>query len=106
MPKLDKLISFEEDEYRDYFAGTPIRRLGYARFLRNILIAVGNSKDRNLVPLVVRKLDNKYEEVKAMAIWALSSLDKSRFFIEKNKRYQYEEIEYLKKEWENVGAES
>ena len=54
----------------------------------------------------MRKLDNKYEEVKAMAIWALFSLDKSRFFVEKNKRYQYEEIEYLKKEWENVGAES
>ena len=40
MPELRKLICFDEVKYKDFFQGTPLRRLGYNRFMRNILISV------------------------------------------------------------------
>ena len=45
MPNLKIFLSFNENDFIIYFLGTPIRRLGYNRFMRNVLIAVANSKD-------------------------------------------------------------
>ena len=48
---LKKIVSLNEQTYRKMFSGTPVRRLGYNRFLRNILIAIGNSGDSSLIDL-------------------------------------------------------
>ena len=60
------------------FAGSPIKRIGVARFLRNVLIAIGNSDDQSLVPLAERRLDDADPLVRGAAIWALRRLAPER----------------------------
>ena len=101
MPNLKILLSFGENDFMLYFAGTPIRRLGYNRFMRNVLIAAANSKDLNLVDEVLKKLDSSNELIRAMAVWALYCLSKPKFLLEKKKRLNTEEFYYVKQEWLN-----
>jgi epoxyqueuosine reductase len=61
------------------FRGTPIKRTGRDRFLRNVLIATGNSGDAMLVPLVEARLADESPLVRAMAVWALLRLAPPRF---------------------------
>ena len=51
-PPLAELLVLDDAAFRARFAGTPIKRTGRDRFLRNVLIAAGNSGDPSLVPLV------------------------------------------------------
>ncbi|MEC8100595.1 MAG: tRNA epoxyqueuosine(34) reductase QueG [Pseudomonadota bacterium] len=101
MPNLKFFLSFSENDYLVYFAGTPIRRLGYNRFMRNVLIAAANSRDLKLVDKVLKKLDSSNELIRAMAIWALFCLNKSRFLSEKKKRLDTEKFYDVKQEWLN-----
>ena len=101
LPNLNKLLNFSEIEYKDFFIGTALRRLGYIRFMRNVLIAVANSDDISLISDVKKKLNDKNELIKAMAVWALFCLNKKEFIIEKKKRYKTEASVLVKKEWMN-----
>ena len=74
MPALADLLSLDDAGFRKIFAGSPVRRAGYVRFLRNVLIATGNSGDRGLIPLVVKHLRHPDPLVRGMAVWALSEL--------------------------------
>ena len=104
MPDLKLFLSFSESDFKTYFSGTPIRRLGYNRFMRNVLIAVANSKDLSLVDNVLKKLDSSNELIRAMAVWALFCLNKPRFLLEKNKRLDAEELYEVRQEWLNGGS--
>jgi epoxyqueuosine reductase len=73
-PKLADLLRLEEAQFRVHFAGSPVKRIGHERFLRNVLIAAGNSGDPALGPLVAEKLECPAALVRAMAVWALSRL--------------------------------
>ena len=77
------LVTLDEESFRKKFAGTPIRRLGHDRFLRNILIAIGNSRDKSLINFTIRKLEHSSSLVRSMAVWALLQLCSDRFKIEK-----------------------
>lgn len=74
LPSLKKLINFSEEEYRSYFSGTPIRRLGYIRFLRNVLIAIGNSKKAFFSRYVIEKLNHHNDIIKSIAVWSLYTI--------------------------------
>ena len=74
MPALADLLGLDDTGFRKIFAGSPVRRAGYVRFLRNVLIATGNSGDRELIPLVVTHLRHSDPLVRGMAVWALSEL--------------------------------
>ena len=50
-PPLDELAALDEAGFRARFAGGPIKRIGHARFLRNVMIAGGNSADRSLIAI-------------------------------------------------------
>ena len=56
------------------FAGSPIKRTGRNRFLRNVLIAIGNSGDAGLIPTARRALDDTAPLVRGAAVWALREL--------------------------------
>ncbi len=73
-PPLAALVTLDEPAFRKRFAGGPIKRIGHARFLRNVLIAVGNSGDRALAPLAGQRLAHPSPLVRAMAVWALGRL--------------------------------
>ena len=74
LPPLADLLKLDDSGFRHFFAGTPVRRAGYERFLRNVLIAAGNSDDADLMPLVMPFLDHSSALLRAMAIWALRQL--------------------------------
>ena len=74
LPPLADLLRLDDAGFRQFFAGTPVRRAGYERFLRNVLIAAGNSCDASLMPLVMPFLDHSSALLRAMAIWALRQL--------------------------------
>ena len=73
-PPLAELLELDDAAFRARFRGTPIKRTGRDRFLRNVLIAAGNSGDAALVPEVETRLGDASPLVRAMAVWALSRL--------------------------------
>src|SRR5207237_6384673 len=49
-PLLRELVQLDEGSFREFFRGSPVKRIGRGRFIRNVLIAIGNSDDRHLIP--------------------------------------------------------
>ena len=73
-PRLAELATLDDASFRKLFAGTTIKRTGRDRFVRNVLIAVGNSGDPSLAPCAEQLLDDPSPLVRAMAVWALYQL--------------------------------
>jgi epoxyqueuosine reductase len=73
-PPLAELLELDDRRFRDRFAGTPIKRTGRDRFLRNVLIAAGNARDASLLPKVEARLTDASPLVRAMAVWAMRQL--------------------------------
>jgi epoxyqueuosine reductase len=73
-PPLAELAALDDQGFRALFAGSPIKRLGHARFLRNVLIAIGNSADPALVPAAMARLADPEPLVRGAAIWAVRRL--------------------------------
>jgi epoxyqueuosine reductase len=78
-PPLAELLVLDDAAFKARFRGTPIKRTGRDRFLRNVLIAAGNSGEASLVPLVEARLMDGSPLVRAMAVWALLTLAPGRF---------------------------
>ena len=73
-PPLADLLELDDAAFREKFSGSPIKRIGRDRFLRNVLIAAGNSGEPLLVDPCVRLLDDPSPLVRGAAVWALSKL--------------------------------
>ena len=73
-PRLADLLTLDDAAFRSMFSGSPVKRIGRNRFIRNVLIAAGNSGDASLVPAVERLLHDDAAQVRAMAIWTLARL--------------------------------
>lgn len=73
-PKLAELATLDDAAFRALFSGSPLKRLGRDRFVRNVLIAVGNSDDTALAATAQTLLGDTSPLVRAMAVWALSQL--------------------------------
>ncbi len=78
-PPLGELLALDDASFRARFRGTAVKRTGRDRFLRNVLIAAGNSGDATLLPQVEEHLSDPSPLVRAMAVWALSRLAPARF---------------------------
>ncbi len=72
--RLAELAGLDDPSFRRLFAGSPIKRIGRDRFVRNVLIAIGNSGDPALVPIAAARLNDAAAIVRGMAVWALSQL--------------------------------
>ncbi|WP_425312411.1 tRNA epoxyqueuosine(34) reductase QueG [Methylocella tundrae] len=77
-PALSDLLRLDDAAFRALFAGGPVKRIGFSRFSRNVLIAAGNSGDFSLAELVAEKLGDVSPLVRAMAVWALARLAPER----------------------------
>ena len=73
---LAELLALDEAAFRTRFAGTPVKRTGRDRVLRNALIAAGNSDDPQLLSDVDTHINDPNPIVRAMAAWAYSNLAK------------------------------
>jgi len=73
-PSLAELVRLDDARFRTLFAKTAIKRTGRDRFVRNVLIAIGNSGDASLAREAERLLDDASPLVRGTAVWALSRL--------------------------------
>ncbi len=73
-PDLAELARLDDAGFRARFSGSPIKRTGRDRFVRNVLIAIGNSGAPELGTEAIRLLDDASPLVRAMAVWALGRL--------------------------------
>ena len=73
-PRLAELARLDDRGFRAAFAGSTIKRLGRDRFLRNVLIALGNVGTRREIGVVEDRLADPSPLVRAMAVWALRRL--------------------------------
>jgi epoxyqueuosine reductase len=73
-PRLADLAALDDETFRALFAGSPIKRTGRDRFVRNVLIAIGNSGDASLAEAARARLGDASPLVRAMAVWALARL--------------------------------
>jgi len=73
-PRLADLARLDDANFRALFAKSPVKRIGRDRFLRNVLIAIGNSADATLAPEAERLVDDASPLVRGAAVWALGRL--------------------------------
>jgi epoxyqueuosine reductase len=73
-PDLATLAGLDDAAFRAHFVGSPIKRIGRSRFVRNVLIAIGNSADPSLAPAAARLLADPDPVVSEAAQWALARL--------------------------------
>jgi epoxyqueuosine reductase len=73
-PELADLARLDDAQFRTLFAKTSIKRTGRDRFVRNVLIAIGNSGDASLASEAERLLDDASPLVRGAAVWALRKL--------------------------------
>ena len=73
-PRLAELVQLDDAGFRRRFAGSPIKRTGRDRFVRNVMIAIGNSGEPRLAGLAEERLADASPLVRAMAVWALRRL--------------------------------
>ncbi len=73
-PRLADLAALDDAAFREVFAGSPIKRIGRDRFLRNVLTAIGNSGDAALAESARARLGDGSALVRGAAVWALSRL--------------------------------
>lgn len=99
-PPLHELLDLDDAAFRARFAGTPVKRTGRDRFVRNVLVAAGNSKDRTLAPRVRALLDDASPLVRGMAVWAWARLaQKTEFEYERDGRLGGEPDLSVRSEW-------
>jgi epoxyqueuosine reductase len=77
-PSLAELAQLDDAGFRSLFAKSAVKRIGRARFLRNVLIAIGNSQDAALADAAARLLDDASPLLRGAAVWALGRLDRKR----------------------------
>ena len=73
-PRLAELAALDDAAFRALFSASPVKRIGRDRFVRNVLIAIGNSGDAALAPCAAARLDDASPLPRAAAIWALRRL--------------------------------
>ncbi len=73
-PRLGDFVMLDESSFREVFSTSPVKRLGRDRFIRNVLIAIGNSGLADLAGRVRERLGDGSPLVRAMAVWALGRL--------------------------------
>ncbi|HML91437.1 tRNA epoxyqueuosine(34) reductase QueG [Methyloceanibacter sp.] len=99
-PPLAELLALDDAAFRTRFRKTPVKRTGRDRFVRNVLIAAGNAREPELVPLVEPLLQDASPLVRAMAVWALRRLAPERASVLRAGCLASETDEHVRAEWE------
>ena len=74
-PSLGFLSQLDDQAFRKFFSANPVKRIGRDRFMRNVMIALGNSNKRSLCKFIIPHLDDLNPLVRGAAIWALLQID-------------------------------
>ena len=98
-PKLSDLARLDDAAFRAVFTKSPVKRTGRARFLRNVLVAIGNSADAALAADAERLLDDASPLVRGAAVWALARLDPFRLKAIRTEHRARETNDLVLEEW-------
>ena len=99
-PSLAELARLDDAAFRALFTKSPVKRIGRDRFIRNVLIAIGNSNDRALANEAERLLDDDSPLVRGAAVWALSQLlGRQEFLARAARTLRDEPDETVRAEW-------
>ena len=102
-PRLMELVELDDLSFRKLFSSSPIKRTGRDRFIRNVLIAIGNSNDTAAIKKVTKHLTDNSPLVRAMAVWALRQLASAyQFNFYKSSFLQREKDSNVRVEWQNT----
>lgn len=103
-PDLAMLAGLDDAGFRKLFAGSPVKRTGRDRFVRNVLIAIGNSKDHAMTPAIEALLSDPSPLVRAMAVWALHQLTDAATIKAKRQKHADDETDPdVLNEWREAG---
>ena len=72
---LSFFLNFNEETFKKFFYNSPIKRIGWIRFLRNIIIASGNSNDKKLTKYLYKYLYHENSIIRGSCIWSLFELE-------------------------------
>lgn len=99
-PSLSELAALDDTAFRARFSKSPIKRSGRERFIRNVLIAIGNSGSPSLAPDAIARLDDESLLVRGAAVWAASELmSKEDFAKLAEEKSAGENDETVREEW-------
>ncbi|SDI85610.1 epoxyqueuosine reductase [Mesorhizobium muleiense] len=99
-PPLADLLALDDASFRSFFSGSPVKRIGRDRFVRNVLIAAGNSGEPSLGNAVRALLGDASPLVRGAAVWALSRLvPTSEFAKSASAAVKAEGDEAVRREW-------
>jgi epoxyqueuosine reductase len=99
-PHLSELAQLDDAGFRALFRKSPVKRIGRNRFLRNVMIAIGNSGDVSLAKSAQDALDDESALVRGAAVWALSRLLAAEDFESLTRRHAAAEPDAaVRREW-------
>jgi epoxyqueuosine reductase len=102
-PLLAELAALDDEKFRTLFRASPVKRIGRDRFVRNVLIAIGNSGDLALAPAAKNLMADTSPLVRGAAVWALGRLlSKTDFEVLRASRLAAESEPSVIEELENV----
>lgn len=102
-PSLAKLSELDDAAFRALFSGSPVKRIGRDRFVRNVMIAIGNSGKKDLAASAIERLGDGSPTVRGAAAWALSRLLDGRTYARLAKdQLQIENDEQVREEWQKA----
>lgn len=103
-PSIAFLLSLDDPSFRTFFSGSPVKRIGRDRFIRNVLIAAGNSGERSLIERCRALAADTSPVVRGMAVWALSRLMKAGEFKAFAAQKENESDDDVLNEWRLAGV--
>ncbi|WGM45297.1 Epoxyqueuosine reductase [Brevundimonas sp. NIBR10] len=99
-PRLSDLAALDDAAFRALFSKSPIKRIGRDRFIRNVLYAIANSENGDLIQAAVSLLDDPSPLVRGAAVWAVGRLvEPGRFALLRNGRRETETDPVVIEEW-------
>ena len=98
-PDIAEWLKLDDGAFRSLFSGSPVKRTGRDRFMRNLLIAAGNSGDRGLLGQIETLLDDASPLVRAMAVWAFRELAEAGEITRAREDHNSEKDETVLAEW-------
>jgi epoxyqueuosine reductase len=103
-PRLEDLLSLDDAAFRTKFAGSPIKRTGRNRFMRNVLIAAGNSGLATMLDAIRPHLEDDDPVVRGAAVWAFAHLDRSQAKMMSETALSQERDASVIAEWQHVAG--
>jgi len=103
-PELSYLSQLTLNDFRNLFKNSPVKRAKRKGFIRNVMVAIGNSGNRDLVPYVVQTLEDEDPLVRAHAAWALSRLEGKDSYDTLTKHLNVEPDDSVREEIESILA--